>query len=175
MWSSTAICIGILFQGVNVTTMNLDAVPNMPKHVTYLMVGAGTAAFAASRAIKAKDPKAKILMVGAEDRMPYMRPPLSKEMWFSDKILAKNKDELKFVQWTGKQRSLFFEPKPFYIPYEELEGRENGGISVITGRRVIKIDPVAQTATLDNGNEIGYDKCLVATGKLSSGNDSFIP
>ena len=149
---------------VTVTTMNVDAVPNMPKHVTYLMVGAGTAAFAASRAIKARDPKAKIIMIGEEDRVPYMRPPLSKEMWFSDKVLAESKDELKFVQWNGKNRSLFFEPRPFYIPYQDLEARENGGISVITGRRVVKIDPVGQKATLDNGNEIGYDKCLVATG-----------
>lgn len=145
--------------------MNLDAVPDLPKHVTYLMVGAGTAAFAASRAIKARDPKAKILMIGAENRVPYMRPPLSKEMWFSEKVLADSADELKFVQWNGKHRSLFFEPKPFYIPYPELEARENGGISVVTGRRVVKIDSVAQKATLDNGDEIGYSKCLVATGK----------
>ena len=147
--------------------MHIDAVPGIPKHVTYLMVGAGTAAFAASRAIKSRDPKAKILMIGAEDRIPYMRPPLSKEMWFSDKVFSDNKDELKFVKWDGGTRSLFFEPRQFYIPYQDLEARENGGISVITGRRVVKIDPLEQKAYLDNGNEIDYDKCLVATGKVS--------
>ena len=34
------------------------------------------------RAIKSKDPTAKILIIGDENRLPYMRPPLSKELWF---------------------------------------------------------------------------------------------
>ena len=67
------------------------------------MTGAGTASFAAYRAIKSKDPTAKILIVGDENRLlcmdvfclyrstlnclyrlPYMRPPLSKELWFNE-------------------------------------------------------------------------------------------
>jgi len=52
--------------------------------VPYLLIGAGTASFAAYRAIKSKDPTAKILIVGDENRLPYMRPPLSKELWFNE-------------------------------------------------------------------------------------------
>jgi programmed cell death 8 (apoptosis-inducing factor) len=42
------------------------------------------------------------LIIGNEDIAPYMRPPLSKEMWF-------NKDEattesLSFKDWQGKER-----------------------------------------------------------------------
>ena len=69
---------------VPVTDLKLDATPKLPSKVDYLLVGAGTASFAASRAIKARDAKAKILMVSAEGRQPYMRPPLSKEMWFTN-------------------------------------------------------------------------------------------
>ena len=42
-----------------------------------------------------RDPLAKILIVGDEEHLPYMRPPLSKELWFmSDK---KAVEELRFV------------------------------------------------------------------------------
>ena len=39
-----------------------------------------------------------------------------------------------------------------------------GGISVLLGKRVTKVDPAAQTAFLSDGSEIKYDKCLIATG-----------
>ena len=34
--------------------------PEIPEHATYLLIGAGTASFAALRAIRANDPKAKV-------------------------------------------------------------------------------------------------------------------
>jgi programmed cell death 8 (apoptosis-inducing factor) len=43
----------------------------IPEHVTYLLVGAGTASFSAYRAIKAMDPKAKILIIGEEARLDH--------------------------------------------------------------------------------------------------------
>merc|ERR1719270_2682795 len=53
-----------------------DTIPNkIPSHVPYLLIGAGTASFAAYRAIKARDPLAKILIIGDEEHLPYMRPP----------------------------------------------------------------------------------------------------
>ena len=54
--------------GVKVTSMHKDAVPGLPSKVNYLLVGAGTAAFSAFRAIKAADPKAKVLLIGSEGR-----------------------------------------------------------------------------------------------------------
>merc|ERR1712080_210922 len=56
----------------------------VPEHVPYLLIGAGTASFAAYRAIKSRDPVAQILIVGDEERLPYMRPPLSKELWYME-------------------------------------------------------------------------------------------
>lgn len=44
----------------------------------------------------------KVLIIGDEEQPPYMRPPLSKEFWYSDddKAVA----ELRFKQWNGKER-----------------------------------------------------------------------
>ena len=134
----------------------------LPESVPYLLVGAGTASFAACRAIKSRDPTAKILIIGEEERPPYMRPPLSKELWFVNDDQAKK--DLKFKQWNGKERSLLYEPIPFYTPIKELEESKNGGISVATGRKVVKIDTVNQIAHLEDGVTVKYDKCLLATG-----------
>lgn len=50
----------------------------LPTHVPYLIIGAGTAAMAAYRAIRTKHADAKVLLIGEEEYRPYMRPPLSK-------------------------------------------------------------------------------------------------
>ena len=124
---------------VPITSAHKDATPGLPEHVPYLMIGAGTAAFAASRAIRAKDPEAKILMIGEESRLPYMRPPLSKELWFGELGKPEFDGDVRFTQWNGKTRSLFFEPKAFYMSPLELGSNPRGGISVITGRKVVKV------------------------------------
>jgi len=134
----------------------------VPSHVPYLLIGAGTASFAAYRAIKSKDPTAKILIVGDENRLPYMRPPLSKELWFNEDKAAV--EELRFKQWNGRERSLYFELPAFYTPIEQLMESPKGGISVLQGKRVSRIDAKAQLAYLEDGTTIGYDKCLIATG-----------
>jgi len=134
----------------------------VPEHVPYLLIGAGTASFAAYRAIKSKDPLAKILIVGDEKQLPYMRPPLSKELWFmGDKEAV---EDLRFKQWNGRERSLYFEPPAFYTPVADLMDSPKGGISVLSGQKVVKVDPKAQIAFLSDGTKIGYDKCLIATG-----------
>ena len=74
----------------------------VPGHVPYLIVGAGTASVSAFRAIKAGDARAKVLLISAEGEEPYMRPPLSKELWFSD--VQDPAASLKFKQWNGKSR-----------------------------------------------------------------------
>ncbi|ELU02751.1 hypothetical protein CAPTEDRAFT_224029 [Capitella teleta] len=135
---------------------------SLPNHVPYLIVGAGTAAFAAYRAIRSSEPKAKILLVGQEEHLPHMRPPLSKELWFSDD--AELTKKLKFRTWNGKERSLFFEKEAFYCSPSDLMELENGGVAVVTGRKVIKLDVTNQTAYLDDGSEISYDKCLLSPG-----------
>uniref|UniRef100_A0A2P2HWW7 Apoptosis-inducing factor 1, mitochondrial-like n=1 Tax=Hirondellea gigas TaxID=1518452 RepID=A0A2P2HWW7_9CRUS len=134
----------------------------VPGHVPYLIVGAGTTSVAAFRAIKSADPKAKILVVSGEGEEPYMRPPLSKELWYSDN--PDSPTQLKFKQWNGKTRSLYFEHHQYYTPTSELLTRVNGGVSILKNKKVVKIDPTFKTAFLDDGTAVRYDKCLIATG-----------
>ncbi|XKL61106.1 hypothetical protein PGB90_008163 [Kerria lacca] len=125
---------------------------DIPKKIPYLLIGGGTASFSAFRAIKSRDPTAKIeflfsssckafifglamcivdcyhfsfindrlkfaktiqnklskvLIISNEIYFPYMRPPLSKEMWFENN--ENNFTKLNFKQWNGTERSLLFE------------------------------------------------------------------
>lgn len=130
--------------------------------VPFLLIGAGSASFAAFRAIRTKDPTAKVLMIGEEPFYPYMRPPLSKELWFDQ-----NPDvgkTLSFTRWNGKERSVFYEPQDYFFSVKQLLENKNGGVSVIRGKKVVKVDPVSQVVVFDSGEEIAYEKCLIATG-----------
>lgn len=130
--------------------------------VPFLLVGAGSASFAAFRAIRTKDPTAKVLMIGEEPFHPYMRPPLSKELWFDEKPDVSK--TLSFTRWNGRERSVFYEPPDYYFSVKDLLENKNGGVSVIRGKKVLKIDPESHLVILDSGEEIAYEKCLVATG-----------
>ncbi|XP_019719927.1 apoptosis-inducing factor 1, mitochondrial isoform X2 [Hippocampus comes] len=134
----------------------------LPSHAPYLLIGGGTASFAAARSIRARDPGARVLIVTDEPDLPYMRPPLSKELWFSDDPAVT--DTLRFKQWNGKERSIYFQPPSFYITPEELSNAENGGVAVLTGKKVVHMDVRGNKVKLDDDTEISYDKCLIATG-----------
>ncbi|XP_070165438.1 apoptosis-inducing factor 1, mitochondrial isoform X1 [Polyergus mexicanus] len=132
------------------------------QEVSYLLIGGGTAAFSAFRSIKSRDPKAKVLVIAEEDEFPYMRPPLSKELWFNtDKETTA---QLRFNQWNGTQRSIFYEPREFYSNVAHLVESDKGGVAVATGWKVRKIDAINKTVILEDGHEIKYNKCLIATG-----------
>lgn len=79
----------------------------IPSEVPYLLIGGGTAAFSAFRSIKSLDPTAQVLVVSSEDEFPYMRPPLSKEMWFNDD--QESMEKLQFKQWNGTIRRFVIE------------------------------------------------------------------
>lgn len=142
------------------------------------MIGGGTASFAAFRAIKSHDPKARIMVLSNETETPYMRPPLSKELWLSDenpsskltKVKSKSKntegevESLTFKQWNGVERSLYYEPNDFYINPSKLLDEPNGGVAIVRGYTVKKVDVEKRTAILDDGTEIKYGECLIATG-----------
>ncbi|XP_070772983.1 apoptosis-inducing factor 1, mitochondrial isoform X5 [Enoplosus armatus] len=144
--------------GVDSTPASLS----VPSHTPYLLIGGGTASFAAARSIRARDPGAKVLIVTDEPDLPYMRPPLSKELWFSDDPSVT--ETLRFKQWNGKERSIYFQPASFYINPEEMDSAENGGVAVLTGKKVVHMDVRGNKVKLDDDTEISYDKCLIATG-----------
>jgi len=135
---------------------------DIPKEVPYLLIGGGTASFTAFRAIKSHEPKAKVLLISNELEVPYMRPPLSKEMWFSEdpEII----ERLRFKQWNGAERSIFYEPRDFYVEPSQLAETPNGGVAVCRGWQVKELKVCDNIAVLDDGTEIKYGKCLIATG-----------
>nr|XP_033801061.1 apoptosis-inducing factor 1, mitochondrial isoform X3 [Geotrypetes seraphini] len=133
-----------------------------PPHVPFLLIGGGTATFAAARSIRARDPGARVLIISEEADPPYMRPPLSKELWFSEDPQVT--ETLRFKQWNGKERSIFFQPPSFYVPVTNLPHIENGGVAVLGGRKVVYMDVRANKVRLDDHAEISYNKCLIATG-----------
>lgn len=136
---------------------------DLPSEVPYLLIGGGTASFAAFRAIKGHDAKAKVLVITNETEMPYMRPPLSKELWFNPEDKAQL-EPLKFRQWNGVERSIYFEPDDFYIDPTKLMDSPNGGVAIARGYEVKRIDVVNRKAILTDGTEIKYGECLLATG-----------
>lgn len=136
--------------------------PEIPGYASYLIIGGGTAANAAYRAIRSNDPKAKVLIISEECNLPYMRPPLSKELWFNDS--HKPTEDLKFKQWNGKERSIFYEKDCYYTSPKELPYKSCGGVAVALGRKVEKVDVENKIVSLDNKWQINYDKLLIATG-----------
>nr|XP_015207224.1 PREDICTED: apoptosis-inducing factor 1, mitochondrial isoform X1 [Lepisosteus oculatus] len=136
----------------------------IPSHAPYLLIGGGTASFAAARSIRARDPGARVLIISEEPNLPYMRPPLSKELWFSDDPHVT--ETLRFKQWNGKERSLYFQPPSFYVSPQDLPHIENGGVAVLSSKKVVHMDVRGNKVCLNDGSEISYEKCLIATGGI---------
>ncbi|VDK63068.1 unnamed protein product [Anisakis simplex] len=102
------------------------------------------------------------MMIGDETQLPYNRPPLSKELWWygDDKM----SETLEYKGLSGKKKDVYYESPGFYVPSNEISKAEHGGVSLVLGHRVVKLDPIAHFAYLDDGRKIKYGKCLIATG-----------
>lgn len=138
-----------------------ELIPNLPEEIAYLLIGGGTASFGATRAIRVNDPKSKIIIVSNEKWKPYLRPPLSKEIWSAPAEVA---SKLSFRLNNGTDKSVHYEHEEFYHSLEKLAAKETGGVSVIHGVTVTKINSEEKTAYLSNGQKIKFGKCLLATG-----------
>ncbi|KAK5970576.1 hypothetical protein GCK32_004637 [Trichostrongylus colubriformis] len=134
----------------------------VPKSVEYLLIGAGAASYYASLAIRARHADAKVLMIGEEDHLPYNRPPLSKELWWYGDENASS--SMQYEGLSGKKRDVYFEAEGFFVPPGELPSTVHGGVSLLRGHRVEKLNPDEKKAYLDDGTCISYEKCLIATG-----------
>ncbi|CAF1129266.1 unnamed protein product [Rotaria sp. Silwood1] len=139
-----------------------DLTPNIPHFAQYLIIGGGATAMSAFKSIRAHDPTAKVLVISSEKYLPYMRPPLSKDIWYTDddELIQKHS----FKQWNGKEKSLYFNNEEFYTDVKTLNDQEDGGVAVVLGRKVISLDLKNSVAKLDNGWDISFEKCLIATG-----------
>ncbi len=108
-------------------------------HVKYLLAGGGLAASEAAKAIREIDRQGDLLLVGQEINRPYHRPPLSKE----------------FLRGEQGRDEIFVLPSEWFV--------ENH-VQLRTGRRLSSVDTTRNTATLDSGEGVSFDRLLIATG-----------
>jgi 3-phenylpropionate/trans-cinnamate dioxygenase ferredoxin reductase subunit len=106
---------------------------------TFVVVGANLAGGNAAQALRAEGFTGRLVLVGAEDQLPYERPPLSKELLLGTKTFA----------------DTLLQPESFYDEHD---------IDLRLGRRVVRIGATGGEVELDDGSAIRADKVLLCTG-----------
>ncbi|WP_324741220.1 NAD(P)/FAD-dependent oxidoreductase [Pseudomonas veronii] len=103
-----------------------------------LIIGAGQCGGMAAAALRQRGYSGRILLVGRETHLPYERPPLSKSALTeaTDSFGGLHKDD-------------------FY---------SQNDIELRLGTTVLALDPQARTASLSDGSQVHWDRCLFATG-----------
>lgn len=119
--------------------------PDTHRRVDYLLIGGGLASATAAEELRKRDAAGSILIVGAEKRPPYHRPPLSKEYLRGDigldGVYGSGGVYTQLPAWYGEQR-----------------------VEVKQGVGVTRLDTEAKQATLSDGSTLAYGKALLAMG-----------
>ena len=110
----------------------------MPQRVEYLLIGGFAAGYAAAE-LRKRGADGDILLVGREPEPPYERPPLSKE----------------YLRGEAKREDAYVNPESWY---------EENGVELRTGTNVMALDTEARTVKLQGGEEVDFEKALLATG-----------
>ena len=105
----------------------------------YVVIGAGHAGGRAVEAMRMTGFEGDIVLVGAEQHLPYERPPLSKEA-----LQARACYEFPFIR-----------PQEYY---------DEQSIELRLGIEATSIASAEKLVTLADGEEISYDKLLLTTG-----------
>ncbi|MET0454342.1 MAG: FAD-dependent oxidoreductase [Mycobacterium sp.] len=109
---------------------------------TYVIVGGGLAGAKAAEALRDNGFDGEIVLFGAEDHLPYERPPLSKD------FLAGKKGLDDFT----------VDPEDWYREHD---------VDLRLGTEVTIIDRITHSVGFAEGSHQGYDKLLLATGSSS--------
>jgi 3-phenylpropionate/trans-cinnamate dioxygenase ferredoxin reductase component len=110
----------------------------VPKRVEYLLIGGFASGYCAAE-LRKGGADGDILLVGREPEPPYERPPLSKE----------------YLRGDSKREDAYVNPVSWYA--------ENG-VELRSGTNVMSLDTDARTAKLQGGEEVGFEKALLASG-----------
>ena len=105
----------------------------------FVIVGAGLAGGNAAGALREEGFEGSVVIVGLEPGIPFGRPPLSKTYLRAEEDLD---------GW-------YVKPPAWYEEHRVERRAERG---------VVAIDAAAKTVTLDGGEELVYEKLLIATG-----------
>src|SRR4051812_26778095 len=106
---------------------------------THLIVGGGLAAGKAAEALREEGFDGRIVLVAEERERPYERPPLSKE----------------YLRAEAGREKLYVHPEEWYAEHD---------VELRLGERVESLDAAASVATLASGEELRFDRALLATG-----------
>ena len=109
-------------------------------------MGGGLAATRTAEQLRRSEYTGPITIVSDEDHLPYDRPPLSKE------VLRAEVDDVTL------------KPAEFY---------EDNDITVLLGNGARSVDTSAQSVTLADGSDLGYDELVIATGLVPKTIPSF--
>lgn len=107
--------------------------------MTFVIVGAGLAGAKAAETLRAEGFDGRIVLVGQERQRPYERPPLSKDL-----LLGTAGPGVPFVHEDG-----------WYAGHD---------VDLRLGTRVTHLDRGRRIVRTDRGEEIGYERLLLATG-----------
>uniref|UniRef100_A0A914HU07 MH2 domain-containing protein n=1 Tax=Globodera rostochiensis TaxID=31243 RepID=A0A914HU07_GLORO len=119
----------------------------------------------ASLSIRARDPDARVLIITDEQESPYKRGPLSKELWwFADETGVESLSHTNPTSTSGRRRFAFYEADGFYLSPEELDHWEHGGVGLMRGAKVVRVNTDENFVELEDGRRIEFGKCLIATG-----------
>jgi 3-phenylpropionate/trans-cinnamate dioxygenase ferredoxin reductase component len=106
---------------------------------TFVVVGASLTGAKAVQELRERGFEGRIVLVGSEPERPYERPPLSKD----------------YLRGDSEREKTYVHDQGFY---------EQQAIELLAGRTALRLDPGARQVTLDDGQSIGYEKLLLATG-----------
>lgn len=109
------------------------------QQVEHLLIGGGLASAKCARTLREEGAKGPVLLVGREPDPPYNRPNCSKG----------------FLRGIEERQESYVDEPSFY---------EDQDIQLRLRTSVTKLDPEARLATLSNGDEIAFEKALLATG-----------
>jgi 3-phenylpropionate/trans-cinnamate dioxygenase ferredoxin reductase component len=105
----------------------------------FLLIGGGFASGHCASELRKRGAEGSIVLVGREPEPPYERPPLSKE----------------YLRGEAARDDAYVHPPDWY---------EENGVELRTGTNVMGLDLKARTAKLQGGEELEFEKALIATG-----------
>jgi 3-phenylpropionate/trans-cinnamate dioxygenase ferredoxin reductase component len=111
----------------------------MTSDQTFVIVGASLAGAKAAETLRAEGFDGRLVLVGAEDERPYERPPLSKD----------------YLRGEVDREKVYVHAEGFYAEHD---------IELRLGRTAVSLDTAGAELALDDGERLGYDRLLLATG-----------
>jgi 3-phenylpropionate/trans-cinnamate dioxygenase ferredoxin reductase subunit len=109
------------------------------RHVAYALIGGGLAAGNCARWLRESGADGEILLIGRESDLPYNRPDCSKG----------------YLQGKASREDTLFRPADWY-------GEQQ--VDALTRVSVKGLDLTERSVELTDGQEVSFDKALVATG-----------